>query len=93
MRESPERGVYLEGASEHTVGSAPEVLSLVAFGRRRLHFAETKMNRHSSRSHAIAMVNVERLVRAAAHTSSSHHGDIFTARCTRCLFAGARRRQ
>ena len=61
-----EGGVYLEGASEHRVATVSELLELLAFGRKRLHFAETKMNRHSSRSHAVCIVTVQRTVGAKA---------------------------
>eukprot|EP00965_Chrysotila_dentata_P105079 3471039-Pleurochrysis_carterae.AAC.1 len=60
LRESPDRGVYLENVSEHIVMEPKEVLDLLAFGRKRLVFAETKMNRHSSRSHAVCIVKVDR---------------------------------
>ena len=39
-----------------------ELFELLAFGRQRLHFAETRMNRHSSRSHAVCVVTVQRTV-------------------------------
>ncbi len=42
-------GVYVENQTEYVVRSPAEALSLIAFGRRRLVFAETKMNRTSSR--------------------------------------------
>ena len=42
-------GVYVENLSEFVVRSPVEVLSLLAVGRKRLVFAETKMNRNSSR--------------------------------------------
>ena len=63
LRESKAQGgVYLEGVSEHRATSLPDVLDLLAFGRTRLHFAETRMNRHSSRSHAVCVIKVERTV-------------------------------
>ncbi len=65
IRESKkEGGVYLEGASDHRAASAAELLELLAFGRQRLRFAETRMNRHSSRSHAVCLVTVQRTVGA-----------------------------
>ena len=39
----------MENLSEFVVRSPVEVLSLLAVGRKRLVFAETKMNRNSSR--------------------------------------------
>lgn len=55
--------VYIDNVTEHAVGSAAEALSLIECGRKRLVFAETKMNRHSSRSHAACLVGVERIVK------------------------------
>lgn len=40
------------------VKSPADVKSLLAVGRRRLVVAETKMNRHSSRSHAVSTIKV-----------------------------------
>jgi len=70
LRESKEGGVYLEGVSESRVASLPETLDLLAVGRKRLHFAETKMNRHSSRSHACCLIKVERTVGRGAVTAT-----------------------
>ena len=39
----------MENLSEYVVRSPTEVLSLLAVGKKRLIFAETKMNRTSSR--------------------------------------------
>lgn len=45
-------GVYVENLSEYVVRSPSEVLSLLTVGKKRLIFAETKMNRNSSRFEA-----------------------------------------
>ena len=50
LREHPKTGVYIENLTEYVVHSPKEVLSLLKVGRKRLVFAETKMNRVSSRS-------------------------------------------
>lgn len=42
-------GVYVENLSEFVVRSPSEVLNLLTVGKKRLVFAETKMNRNSSR--------------------------------------------
>ena len=42
-------GVYVENLTEYVVHSPKEVLNLLKVGRRRLVFAETQMNRASSR--------------------------------------------
>lgn len=46
-------GVYVENLSEFVVRSPSEVLHLLAVGKKRLVFAETKMNRNSSRYHSL----------------------------------------
>ena len=81
LREDKEGHVYLEGVSEPQVRGITEVIELITLGRRRLHFAETRMNRHSSRSHAVCQLRVERTVRHAAEegvgcgTGSSSDGE------------------
>ena len=62
IREHPDRGVYLEGISEYVVRAPGEVIALLAKGRRRLVVAETKMNRQSSRSHALCFISIECLL-------------------------------
>ncbi|XP_065071824.1 centromere-associated protein E-like isoform X2 [Rhopilema esculentum] len=58
LREHPKRGVYVENLTEYVVHSPKEVLNLLKVGRRRLVFAETQMNRASSRSHAICELRI-----------------------------------
>lgn len=60
LREHPVKGVYVENLSEFVVRSPSEVLSLLAVGKKRLVFAETKMNRNSSRSHSVCQLTIER---------------------------------
>ena len=42
-------GVYVDNLSEYVVRDTAEVLSLLKQGRKKLIFAETRMNRVSSR--------------------------------------------
>lgn len=42
-------GIYVENLSEYVVRGPEEVHSLLQLGKKRLIFAETKMNRTSSR--------------------------------------------
>ncbi|XP_057306892.1 kinesin-like protein KIF15 isoform X3 [Hydractinia symbiolongicarpus] len=58
LREHPKTGVYIENLTEYVVHSPKEVLNLLKVGKRRLVFAETKMNRASSRSHAICQLKI-----------------------------------
>ena len=59
IREDPQRGVYVAGLSEHEVGSADEVLSLVHESATNRATCATSMNRSSSRSHALLLLRVE----------------------------------
>ncbi|KAK3705683.1 hypothetical protein QZH41_009516, partial [Actinostola sp. cb2023] len=60
LREHPQKGVYVENLSEFVVRSPSEIMNLLAVGKKRLVFAETKMNRTSSRSHSVCMLLIER---------------------------------
>ena len=42
-------GIYVENLSEYVVRDSEDVYSLMQLGKKRLIFAETKMNRTSSR--------------------------------------------
>ncbi|KAL7747824.1 hypothetical protein RI367_006759 [Sorochytrium milnesiophthora] len=60
LREHPKRGVYVDGLIELPVRTPEQVFSAIELGRSRLVVAETKMNRQSSRSHAICSITIER---------------------------------
>lgn len=59
IREHVGRGVYIEGVTEATVGSAAEAHALWARGNRSRSVAATAMNRESSRSHSVFTLVVE----------------------------------
>ncbi|KAI9219817.1 P-loop containing nucleoside triphosphate hydrolase protein [Blastocladiella britannica] len=93
LREHPDLGVFVEGLTEHTVRSEADLHALLDRGQRRLIFAETKMNRHSSRSHAIAFVHVERHPNRSVPASATA-GDpdmVVHGRLTLCDLAGSER--
>lgn len=50
--------LYLPTVTETPVGSVREALEVMRTGNKNRHQAETKMNRHSSRSHAVFIVTV-----------------------------------
>jgi len=60
IREKPRSGIFVENLTEYVIRSASEALSLLAFGKKRLIFAETKMNRTSSRSHSVFQLAIEK---------------------------------
>ena len=51
--------MYIQGLTEEAVDDSAHVMEKLKQGRKRLVFAETRMNRHSSRSHAMCIINVE----------------------------------
>ncbi|KAJ7375156.1 hypothetical protein OS493_001894 [Desmophyllum pertusum] len=61
LREHPKKGVYVENLSEYFVKCPEEIGRLLKSGKKKLAIAETKMNRQSSRSHAVCLLKIERL--------------------------------
>ena len=59
VRENPEHGVYVEALTETEVGSESAAMQLLARGLRSRHVGATKMNRESSRSHAVFSLYVQ----------------------------------
>ena len=54
-----------------TLQSAKEVLTHFHAAQRNMVYAETKMNKHSSRSHAVLQVGLPRATKAAV--AQRHH--------------------
>ena len=52
---------YVKGLREVQVSSADEAFQILAIGRDNLHFAATKLNQQSSRSHCIFTIKVVRV--------------------------------
>eukprot|EP00927_Polykrikos_kofoidii_P082744 TRINITY_DN8306_c0_g2_i1.p1 TRINITY_DN8306_c0_g2~~TRINITY_DN8306_c0_g2_i1.p1 ORF type:complete len:721 (-),score=89.11 TRINITY_DN8306_c0_g2_i1:27-2189(-) len=50
--------IYLPSVTQTPVGSVVQALDCMRRGNQNRHMAETKMNRHSSRSHAVFIVTV-----------------------------------
>ena len=59
LREDKQMGVYVAGATTLPAPTADECLAILKRGSGNLSFAATKMNRHSSRSHAVCRIFVE----------------------------------
>lgn len=59
LREDVDKGVYIKGLSKLTMQNEDEMMQKLEQGRDNRHMGETKMNRESSRSHCIFMINVE----------------------------------
>lgn len=76
IREDPEAGVYVEGCTWVPVSEAEQCLRVVAVGSRNRAVAATLMNAHSSRSHAVFMLRVERKTKAKAEAASSQQAQV-----------------
>ena len=59
VREDANSGVYVEGLKEIPVANTAEAEELLAKGLSNRHVASTKMNRTSSRSHAVFVLSVK----------------------------------
>jgi len=58
IREDPQRGVYVSGATEKCVTSPEELLQVLAEGKCNRAIAATGMNSGSSRSHSVFIITI-----------------------------------
>ena len=65
VKQSPRGGWEVEGLGWFTCRSPEYLMSVVRNGRKRLVYAETHMNKHSSRSHAVVQIRLLRNSKAA----------------------------
>ncbi|OMJ83828.1 hypothetical protein SteCoe_15188 [Stentor coeruleus] len=63
IREDPEEGIYLSGITWTPVSSVRDCMELMYQGDRNRNTAFTSMNSHSSRSHAVYMIKIEKRVK------------------------------
>lgn len=59
MREDINKGVYVEGLAEETVGDFDGLLKLIMRGVNNRHTGATSMNMASSRSHSVLTTIIE----------------------------------
>ena len=59
LKETPERGVYVKDLLSYPVKNVKEIQHVMAVGSKNRSVGRTDMNEHSSRSHAIFIVNIE----------------------------------
>jgi kinesin family protein 5 len=86
IREDKYNGMYVENLSEHNVRCLNDVLVLLDYGGRARQVAHTKVNRQSSRSHTVFMINVTK--RSKKMTESSR---ALAAKFIICDLAGSER--
>ncbi|EDQ89939.1 uncharacterized protein MONBRDRAFT_16629 [Monosiga brevicollis MX1] len=60
VKEHPDTGVYVKGLSDYSVKSVEEMEAIMTRGNKNRSVGATNMNEHSSRSHAIFTITVER---------------------------------
>jgi len=60
VREDPAKGMFVENMVSYVCHTPTDVYDLLNLGRKRLVFAETRMNRLSSRSHAVCQIFIEK---------------------------------
>ena len=60
LKEHPETGVYVKDLSKHVACNADELNTIMTKGNKNRVTGATNMNEHSSRSHAIFSIRVER---------------------------------
>ena len=68
IREDPEKGVYLEGVQWVKCNSPEECNEIFHAGERNRNTESTKMNAHSSRSHAILILRIENSIKVNVKT-------------------------
>ena len=71
VREHPRLGPYVEGLKKAAVDSYETIASLIESGNATRHTAATKMNAQSSRSHALFILELVQVPRAAASAANS----------------------
>ena len=59
IRESPERGIYVENAVESQVCSVDDLITVITIGDANRAVSATSMNAVSSRSHTIIIIYVQ----------------------------------
>nr|CCA25137.1 kinesinlike protein putative [Albugo laibachii Nc14]CCA25772.1 kinesinlike protein putative [Albugo laibachii Nc14] len=59
LRENGRRGVFVEGLTESVVENAQEATALMKLGARNRHVGQTLMNRESSRSHSVFILQIQ----------------------------------
>lgn len=58
MKEDPRRGTYVEGLTDVCIVSEEEIMAVICTGETMRHVASTNLNKLSSRSHSICMIEI-----------------------------------
>ena len=81
LKPTPTGGYAVDGLAEVQCKTAAQLLQAFDSGRRHLRYAETKLNKSSSRSHAVLQLSVSRRLRVLdANEARAQFGAQFSAR-------------
>ena len=58
FKESPDKGIYVEGLTEIYINSVEEFIELIDYSHQQRAVSNTKLNQFSSRSHSIFMLEI-----------------------------------
>ena len=58
IKESPDKGIYVEGLTEIYINSVEEFIELIDYSHQQRAVSNTKLNQFSSRSHSIFMLEI-----------------------------------
>lgn len=58
IKEDPKRGTYVEGLNSISIVSEEEMMAVLCTGETMRHVASTNLNKHSSRSHSICIIEI-----------------------------------
>ena len=81
LKPTPTGGYAVDGLAEVQCKTAAQLLQAFDSGRRHLRYAETKLNKSSSRSHAVLQLSVSRRLRVLdANEARAQFGAQLSAR-------------
>ena len=58
IKEDPKRGTYVEGLTAVCIVNEEEIMEVIYSGEVMRHIASTKLNKASSRSHSICIIEI-----------------------------------
>ena len=58
IKEDPKRGTYVEGLTDVCIVSEEEIMTVLCTGETMRHVASTNLNKLSSRSHSICIIEI-----------------------------------
>jgi protein-disulfide isomerase-like protein with CxxC motif len=59
IKETVQRGTYVEGLTIAQITDVSEIVKLLSLGEKNRHVNSTKQNRNSSRSHSICTIEIK----------------------------------